>query len=179
MAGQSAAVPASTSTAIWGMDPIHRFKTCELELGLSVADLLESSLLGMGSEAIRRRCGICFSVGCLHRHAAGAGVGRPSRAGLHLNVNGQFCNGLSEFVGGVPGRGDFVGDQACGEVGVEDFPVVRFVGIVGEITVDVVDDLLELVVRIWFALAFRLLEVQGDVDIQDRCSLMLDVVVLD
>ena len=29
---------------------IRRFKTCELELGLSVADLLESSLLGMGSK---------------------------------------------------------------------------------------------------------------------------------
>ena len=66
---------------------------------------------------------------------------------LVLKINGQFRNGFGEFVGGVPPvRGDFVGDQAYGQVGVEDFPVVRFVGIVDEIAVDVLDDLLELVV---------------------------------
>ena len=100
----------------------------------------------MGSEAVQRRCGIGLFVGCLHGHVAGAGGGRAAGAGLHLNINGQFRNGFGEFVCRVPGRGDFLGDQACGQVGVEDFPVVRFVGIVDEIAVDVLDDLLELVV---------------------------------
>ena len=63
-----------------------------------------------------------------------------------LKINGQFCQGLGKFVGGVPGRGNGVGDQAGGQVGVEDVPVVRSVGIGDEVAVDVVDDLLELVV---------------------------------
>ena len=161
------------------MHPIHRFKACDRELCSSVADVSESSLLGVGYESVWRRCRIGLFVWCLHRHAAGAGVARTAGASLNRNVHGQFRNGFGEFVGGVPGRGDFVRDQACGQVGVEDFPVVRFVGIVDEVAVDVVDDLLELVVSLGFALAFGLLEVQGDVDIQDRCPLVLDVVVLD
>ena len=179
MTGQSAAVPAATSTEIWGMNPIHRLQACERELGLSVADVSESSLLGMGAEAVRRRCGIGRLVGCLHRHAAGAGVGRTAGASLNLNVNGQFRNGFGEFVAGVPSRGDLLGDQAVGQVGVEDFPVIRFVRVVDEIVIDVVDDLLELVVILGLALAFGCLEVQGDVNIQDRCFLVFDGGVLD
>ena len=63
-----------------------------------------------------------------------------------MNVNSQLRNGFGELVGGVPGRGNGVGDQAGGQVGVEDVPVVRSVGIGDEVAVDVVDDLLELVV---------------------------------
>jgi len=96
-----------------------------------------------------------------------------------LNVNSQLRNGFGELVGGVPGRGNGVGDQAGGQVGVEDFPVVGFIGIVDEIAVDVVDDLLELVVVLWFAFAFGRLELQADVDVQNRGSLVLDVVILD
>ena len=144
--GQSAAAPSATSTDIRGMHPIHRFQACERELGSSVADVLELSLLGMGTEAVRRCCGIGLFVGCLHRHAAGAGVARTAGASLNRNVNGQFRNGFGEFVFGVPSRGDLVGDQAGGQVGVEDFPVIRFIRVVDEIVIDVVDDLLELVV---------------------------------
>ena len=100
----------------------------------------------MASEAVGRCGGIASPVGRWHRHAAGAGASRPAGAGLHLNVNSQFRNGFVEFVAGVPGRGDCFCDQAGGQIGVEDFPLVRFVGIVDEIAVDVLDNLLELLV---------------------------------
>lgn len=92
----------------------------------------------MASEAVGRCGGIASPVGRWHPHAAGAG--------LHLNVNSQFRSGFVEFVAGVPGRGDCFCDQAGGQIGVEDFPLVRYVGIVDEIAVDVLDNLLELLV---------------------------------